>query len=74
MSRCATRIRFSAPYMSGVPGDLQATTFVGPMNEKVRVVASNYYLSSVFGEGRLTTWVNAVAFVLLAVAVVGAVR
>jgi ech hydrogenase subunit A len=74
MSRCATRIRFSAPYMSGVPGDLQATTFVGPMNEKVRVVASNYYLSSVFGEGRLTTWVNAVAFVLLAVAAVGAVR
>jgi ech hydrogenase subunit A len=74
MSRGATRVRFTAPYMSGVPGDLRATSFVGPMNEKVHVVASNYYLSAIFGERRLTAWVNAVAIVLLAVAVVGAVR
>ncbi len=74
MSRGAAGVRFTAPYMSGVPGDVRATSFVGPMNEKVRVVASNYYLSSVFGEDRLTAWVNAAAILLLAVAVVGVVR
>jgi ech hydrogenase subunit A len=73
-SRGSARVRFKPPYMSGVPGDAQATSFVGPMNEKVRVVASNYYLSSVLGEDRLTVWVNAAAIVLLAIVVVGAVR
>jgi ech hydrogenase subunit A len=74
MSRSAPRVRFTAPYMSGVPGDVRATSFVGPMNEKVHVVASNYYLSSIFGEDRITVWVNAAALILLVVAIVGAVR
>jgi hypothetical protein len=60
--------------MSGVPGDFQATSFIGPMNERVPVVARNYYLSPIFSEGKLTPWVNAGAIMLLIVAAVGAVR
>lgn len=74
MSRAAKRVRFTSPYMSGVPGDFQATSFIGPMNERVPVVARNYYLSPIFSEGKLTPWVNAGAIMLLIVAAVGAVR
>jgi len=40
-------------------------TFRGPMNQPVKAWARNYYLNSIFGEERLTTWVNLGAGVLL---------
>jgi ech hydrogenase subunit A len=62
--RRAAAARIVPPYMSGVqtgePGQ-----FRGPMGHPVKTEARNYYLSSIFGEKRLTTWINLGAFVLL---------
>ena len=75
LARPSGRVRFTPPYMSGVPADRLATAFVGPMNAPVTVISSNYYVSALFGEERLTVWVNAGAVALLALVVVaGAVR
>jgi ech hydrogenase subunit A len=69
--RRATRARIIKPYLSG----LQTGTpgmFTGPLNQSVRAEASNYYLSSIFGEKRLTTWMNLAALVLLTLLIGGA--
>jgi ech hydrogenase subunit A len=42
------------------------------MNLLVKAEAKNYYLASIFGEPRLTTWINLGAGVLLTLIVGGA--
>jgi ech hydrogenase subunit A len=41
------------------------------MNQLVKAEAKNYYLSSIFGEKKLTTWINLGAGVLLTLMVGG---
>jgi ech hydrogenase subunit A len=69
--RRAAKARVVKPYLSGLqvaePG-----VFTGPMNQLVKAEAKNYYLSSIFGEKKLTTWVNLGAGVLLTLMVGGA--
>jgi ech hydrogenase subunit A len=60
------KVRMLPAYMSGVPGDAAATTFLGPGQVPVRVQSSNFYLTNVFGEQRLTRWVNLGAALLIA--------
>ncbi len=62
--RRASRVRVIKPYLSGLQTDTPGM-FMGPMNQPVKAEAGNYYLSSIFGEKRLTTWVNLAALVLL---------
>jgi ech hydrogenase subunit A len=69
--RRASRARIIKPYLSGLQTDSPGM-FTGPMNQPVKAGASNYYLSSIFGEGRLTTWFNLAALVLLTLLVGGA--
>jgi ech hydrogenase subunit A len=68
--RRASRARVLQPYLSGLQ-TAEPAVFRGPMNQLVRAEASNYYLSSIFGEERLTTWVNLGAGVLLTLLVGG---
>jgi ech hydrogenase subunit A len=67
----AAKARVVKPYLSGLqvaePG-----VFTGPMNQLVKAEAQNYYLSSIFGEKKLTTWINLGAGVLLTLMVGGA--
>jgi len=60
----AARARVVKPYLSGVQ-TAESGVFVGPMNQPVKAEAKNYYLSSIFGEQKLTTWINLAAAVLL---------
>jgi ech hydrogenase subunit A len=69
--RRASRARLVQPYLSGLQSDTPGM-FVGPMNQPVKAEASNYYLSSIFGENRLTTWINLAALVLLTLLIGGA--
>jgi len=63
--------RVVSPYLSGVQTD-QPGVFKGPMNTATRAEAKNYYLSSIFGEDKLTTWINLAAGVLLTLVIGGA--
>lgn len=69
-----TRARHVAPmYMSGVhSGGPDDETFRGPMNKIVQIETGNYYLTRLFGEERLTFWVNNVAVALLVLMMGGA--
>jgi len=69
--RRAARARIIKPYLSGLQTETPGM-FVGPLNRPVRAEASNYYLSSIFGEKRLTTWMNLAALVLLTLLIGGA--
>lgn len=69
--RRASRARVIKPYLSGLQIDTPGM-FSGPMNRPVKAEASNYYLSSIFGETRLTTWINLAALVLLIMLLGGA--
>jgi ech hydrogenase subunit A len=60
----ASGARIVAPYLGGAQTD-EPGMFKGPMNQTVRAEARNYYLSSIFGEKKLTTWINLGAGVLL---------
>jgi len=62
--RGATKARVCSPYMSGIQ-TADPKVFVGPMNQRVKAAAGNYYLSSIFGERKLTVWINLAAGVLL---------
>jgi ech hydrogenase subunit A len=62
--RRAAKARIVSPYLSGAQTS-EVGTFRGPMNQPVKAWARNYYLNSIFGEERLTTWVNLGAGVLL---------
>jgi len=66
----AMRARTVAPYLSGIQTD-DPGVFKGPMNQPVKAWARNYYLQTIFGEERLTTWVNLCAGVLLTLMVGG---
>jgi ech hydrogenase subunit A len=65
----ATKARVVKPYLSGVQ-TAESGVFTGPMNQLVK--AKNYYLSSIFGESKLTTWINLGAGVLLTLMAGGA--
>jgi len=69
--RRAARARIITPYLSGLQ-TAEPGVFRGPMNRLVKAEARNYYLSSIFGEERLTTWINLGAAVLLTLLVGGA--
>jgi ech hydrogenase subunit A len=60
----AARARVVKPYLSGVQ-TAESGIFIGPMNQPVKAEARNYYLSSIFGEQKLTVWINLAAAVLL---------
>ncbi len=64
----------SSLYMGGAnaTGSLDDPAFVGPMDQPVKVAAGNYYLEAVFGEARLTRWVNITALALLLLVMGGA--
>ncbi|MCK9240626.1 proton-conducting transporter membrane subunit [Desulfocurvus sp.] len=74
--RAARRSRataYSAPYMSGANIDMNPDgTWNGPMNQPVGAVAGNYYLPGLFGEERLTTFVNVAAAALIVLMIGGA--
>lgn len=67
----ATRARVVKPYLSGVQ-TAESGVFIGPMNQRIKAEAKNYYLSSIFGEKKLTTWINLGAGVLLTLMAGGA--
>ncbi len=66
----AAGARIVKPYLSGVQTE-HAGVFTGPLNRPVRAEAKNYYLSSIFGEVKLTVWINLGAGVLLTLVVGG---
>jgi ech hydrogenase subunit A len=65
------RARRVSPYLSGVQ-DERPGWFTGPMSRPVQAEAANYYFDNIFGERRLTLWVNAAALLLLMLLVGGA--
>ena len=67
----AAGARIVAPYLSGIQTHAPGV-FIGPKNLLVKAEAKNYYLASIFGEQRLTTWINLGAGVLLTLVVGGA--
>lgn len=67
----AARARVTMPYLSGLQTDVPRV-FRGPMNEPVTAEAGSYYLDSMFGESRLTVWINLAACVLLTLVIGGA--
>ena len=69
--RRASRARIIVPYLSGIHTQT-AGEFRGAMNKLVHTEAKNYYLSSLFGEEKLTAWINLSAAVLLTLMVGGA--
>jgi ech hydrogenase subunit A len=58
-------------YMSGVQTG-EPSMFKGPMNRLVKAEAKNYYLDSIFGEKRLTDWLNLGGGILLTLILGGA--
>ncbi len=66
----AAKARVVKPYLSGVQ-TAASGVFTGPMNQLAKAEAKNYYLSSIFGENKLTTWINLGAGVLLTLMVGG---
>jgi ech hydrogenase subunit A len=67
----ASHARICPPYMSGIH-TAEPRVFLGPMNTLVKAEAGNYYLSNIFGEARLTVWINLAAGILLTLIVGGA--
>jgi len=67
----ATRAVIVTPYLSGLQ-TAEPGVFRGPMNRLVKAEARNYYVSSIFGEERLTAWINLAAVVLLTLLLGGA--
>ena len=68
--RRAAKARVVKPYLSGVQ-TAESGVFLGPMNQPVKAEARNYYLTSIFGEKKLTAWINLAAGVLLTLLVGG---
>jgi ech hydrogenase subunit A len=67
----AFRARIVPPYLSGIQTG-EPSTFSGPMNRPVKAAAKNYYLDTIFGEARLTDWVNLGGGILLTLIIGGA--
>ena len=64
----AAKTEAADPYLSGVQarGSDGEVGFMGPMRVVTNPSMGNYYLSNIFGEGKLTGTANAVAITLLA--------
>jgi ech hydrogenase subunit A len=67
----AFRAKIVSPYLSGIQTG-EPLTFRGPMNQPVKAEAKNYYLDTIFGEARLTDWVNLGGGILLTLILGGA--
>jgi ech hydrogenase subunit A len=67
----AFRARIAPAYMSGIQTG-EPSMFRGPMNQPVKAEAKNYYLDTIFGEPRLTHWVNLGGGILLTLILGGA--
>lgn len=67
----AFRARIAPAYMSGIQTG-EPSMFRGPMNQPVKAEAKNYYLDTIFGEPRLTQWVNLGGGILLTLILGGA--
>ena len=67
----AFHAKIVSPYLSGVQTG-EPSMFLGPMNLPVKAEAKNYYLDTIFGEARLTDWVNLGGGILLTLIVGGA--
>jgi ech hydrogenase subunit A len=67
----AFRARIVPAYMSGIQTG-EPSMFRGPMNQPVKAEAKNYYLDTIFGEPRLTHWVNLGGGILLTLILGGA--
>jgi ech hydrogenase subunit A len=69
--KSASKSRVTMPYLSGLQ-TTEPRVFKGPMNQNITAEAGNYYLSSIFGEDKLTAWINIGAFILLTLVIGGA--
>ncbi|MBC2715860.1 MAG: NADH-quinone oxidoreductase subunit L [Desulfobacteraceae bacterium] len=69
--KSATHSRITMPYLSGLQTE-EPRVFKGPMNRLITAEAGNYYLSSIFGEDKLTPWINLGAVILLTLVIGGA--
>jgi ech hydrogenase subunit A len=67
----AFRAKIVSPYLSGLQTG-EPSMFRGPMNQPVKAEAKNYYLDTIFGEARLTDWVNLGGGILLTLILGGA--
>jgi ech hydrogenase subunit A len=67
----AFRAKIVSPYLSGIQTG-EPSMFRGPMNQSVKAEAKNYYLDTIFGEARLTDWVNLGGGILLTLIIGGA--
>jgi ech hydrogenase subunit A len=67
----AFQAKIVSPYLSGVQTG-EPSMFRGPMNLPFKAEAKNYYLDTIFGEARLTDWVNLGGGILLTLIVGGA--
>ena len=67
----AFRARIVPAYMSGIQTG-EPSMFRGPLNQPVKAEAKNYYLDTIFGEARLTHWVNLGGGILLTLILGGA--
>ena len=63
--------RIAPAYMSGIQTG-EPSMFRGPMNVPVKAEAKTYYMDTIFGETRLTRWVNLGGGVLLTLILGGA--
>ncbi|MFZ0134069.1 MAG: proton-conducting transporter membrane subunit [Desulfobacterales bacterium] len=71
--RHARQARVVSPYLSGAQQP-EPGVFTGPMNQPVKSEAGNYYFAFLFGEERLTGWINAGALLLLTLLIGGTLR
>lgn len=67
----AFRARIVPPYLCGAQTG-EPCSFLGPMSRPARAEAKNYYLDTIFGEARLTDWVNLGGGILLTLVLGGA--
>jgi ech hydrogenase subunit A len=63
--------RIAPAYMSGIQTG-EPSMFRGPMNVPVKAEAKTYYMDTIFGEPRLTRWVNLGGGILLTLILGGA--
>jgi ech hydrogenase subunit A len=70
--RRAARGRIVMPYLSGLQ-TAQAGVFQGPLHQSIKCEARNYYLNTIFGEEKLTSWSNLSAAVLLTLMIGGVI-
>jgi ech hydrogenase subunit A len=58
--------KIKPPYLCGENTDnLRGIDFIGPGDKVESVIVRNYYLTGIFGEGKLTLWINIIAGALI---------